>query len=94
MIAACPITTTRTSSRYPGDVPIPKGIGGQTRSGVILCHQVRTLSIERIRRVAGRVDEADIRAAVRRYLARHLGLDIPPAVDGATGIEVFGRAEL
>ena len=95
MLAVCPITAQRVAPRYPNEVPIPVGIGGQTRPGVILCHQVRTISMHRVRapvRSHGSlayVTDPEIRASVRRSLAHHLGLDIPSVDDGATGADVF-----
>lgn len=86
----CPITTAWTSPRYPNEVAIPAGDAGQTADGVIFCHQVRTISLGRIRAdevIAGGgvryVTDPAIRAAVREALGRHLGLDIPPTADGA-----------
>jgi mRNA-degrading endonuclease toxin of MazEF toxin-antitoxin module len=85
MATVLPITAVRGEPRYPGEVVLPAGEAGQVRTGVILCHQVRTIPLDRL---AGRVPDgfvtsATTRAAVRRALAHHLGLDIPAVVDGA-----------
>jgi mRNA-degrading endonuclease toxin of MazEF toxin-antitoxin module len=80
-----PISTVRTEARYPGEVEIQAGEAGQARPGVILCHQVRAIPLERLagRTPDGFVTSAATRAAVRAAMAHHLGLDIPPLVDGA-----------
>jgi len=84
LATVCPITTARAEARYPGDVPIPTGEGGQTRDGVILTSQVRTISLRRVRSAPmGTVMHRGLRHAVRRALAHHLGLDIPAISDGA-----------
>lgn len=84
MATVCPITSARSDARYPGDVPIPSGEAGQTRDGVILTSQVRTVSLRRVRSApVGVVVDAAIRRTVRAALAHHLGLDIPRIVDGA-----------
>jgi mRNA interferase MazF len=84
LMTVCPITAARSEARYPGDVPIPIGEAGQTRAGVILCSQVRTISTRRIRgQPLGIVSEMMIRATVRRAIAHHLGLDVPAVLDGA-----------
>src|SRR5260370_39841257 len=44
LMAVCPITAARPTARYPNEVEIPAGEAGQTEPGVILCHQVRTVS--------------------------------------------------
>ena len=86
MATVCPITTR--PPKYPGEVQIPDGHAGQTRDGLILCHQVRTLDLTRVTtfELGGRVQyvtDRSVRAAIRIALAHQLGLDIPAAADGA-----------
>jgi mRNA interferase MazF len=50
LATVCPMTAARAEARYPGDVPIPTGEGGQTRDGVILTSQVRTISLRKFAR--------------------------------------------
>lgn len=84
LMTVCPITAARSAPRYPGDVPISPGDGGQTKAGVVLCSQPRTVSTARIRgRAMGIVREPAMRTAVRKALTHHLGLDIPARLDGA-----------
>ncbi len=80
-------STTR-APKYPGEVPIPGGYAGQTKDGLVLCHQVRTLDLSRITalELGGRVQfvtDPSIRSAVRAALAHQLGLDIAAALEGA-----------
>ena len=86
MATVCPITTR--PPRYPGEVPIPAGHAGQTKDGLVLTHQVRTVDLRRVSafEIAGRrqlVNDPQVRRAVRSALAHHLGLDVPGAADGA-----------
>lgn len=84
LATVCPITAARSEARYPGDVPIPSGEAGQTRDGVIVTSQVRTISLRRVRSSQlGTVGDRSLRRAVRAALAHHLGLDIPAIADGA-----------
>lgn len=84
LMTVCPITAARTEARYPGDVPIDAGRAGQTRAGVIICSQIRTISTRRIRgQPLGTVGDPVTRAAIRHALAHHLGLDVPAVLDGA-----------
>jgi mRNA-degrading endonuclease toxin of MazEF toxin-antitoxin module len=84
LITVCPITASRTDTRYPGDVTIAVGNAGQTRPGVIICSQVRTISSRRIQgRPLGVVTDIATRSAVREAIAHHLGLDVPAVLDGA-----------
>jgi mRNA-degrading endonuclease toxin of MazEF toxin-antitoxin module len=84
LATVCPITAARSEARYPGDVPIAIGEAGQTRDGVVVTSQVRTISLHRVRSSAlGIVGDRSVRRAVRAALAHHLGLDIPAIADGA-----------
>ena len=84
LATVCPITAARSAARYPGDVPIPSGQAGQTRDGVVMTSQIRTISLRRVRSAPiGVVTDRALRRSVRGALAHHLGLDIPAIADGA-----------
>jgi mRNA interferase MazF len=84
LMTVCPISAARQTSRYPGDVPIAAGDAGQTKAGVIVCGQPRTVSTARVRGpMLGVVRDTVTRTAVRKALTHHLGLDIPARLDGA-----------
>lgn len=84
LATVCPITSARSEPRYPGDVPLRAGHAGQTRDGVILASQVRTISLRQVSSPAvGTVTDSQVRRSVRRALAHHLGLDVPVVADGA-----------
>jgi mRNA-degrading endonuclease toxin of MazEF toxin-antitoxin module len=75
-------------AKYPGEVPIPAGHAGQTKDGLVLVHQVRTIDLRRVTAFELRgepqlVLDSRVRRAVRAALAHHLGLDLPAALDGA-----------
>jgi mRNA-degrading endonuclease toxin of MazEF toxin-antitoxin module len=86
MATVCPITTR--APKYPGEVPIPAGHAGQTRAGLVLCHQIRTIDLGRVSafEIGGTrqiVTDPSVRAAVRSALAHQIGLDLRPEADGA-----------
>jgi mRNA interferase MazF len=86
LATVCPITTR--APKYPGEVPIPDGHAGQTKDGLILVHQLRTIDLRRVTalEIGGAnqfVTSRELRRAVRTALAHQLGLDIPAAADGA-----------
>jgi mRNA interferase MazF len=84
LLTVCPITAARSETRYPGDVAVPAGEAGQTRDGVIVCSQIRTVSARRVRLPPiGYLTDPNRRRHVRRALAHHLGLDVPAVADGA-----------
>jgi len=88
-----PVTSARTSPRFPGYVPIAAGEGG-LRAGVLICSQLRTLSIARLAtaRRRGYVTSPRVRSRVRDALAHHLALDLSPPADGAAGHRRFSTA--
>jgi mRNA interferase MazF len=82
----CPITTR--PPKYPGEIAIPAGHAGQTKDGLVLVHQVRTIDLSRVTAFAidgsvQYVTDSATRAAVRDALAHHLALDLPASSDGA-----------
>lgn len=88
MATVCPVSAREP--KYPGEVQIPAGHAGQTRNAVVLCHQVRTVDLDRVTayELAGRVQyvtDGGIRQAVRVALAHQLGLDIPATADWEQG---------
>lgn len=92
LLTVCPITAARSKPCYPGEIAIPTGEAGQTKDGLILCAQVRTISVRRIRATGilpgggvAYLNNPAIRSAVRTALGHHLGLDIPVLADGAAG---------
>lgn len=91
-MTVCPITAARSTVRYPNEVAIPGGEAGQTKPGVILCHQVRTVSMLRVvgrPEPVGYLTDPGLREQIRMALARHMGLDIPARTDGASGTRSF-----
>jgi mRNA-degrading endonuclease toxin of MazEF toxin-antitoxin module len=87
LATVCPITAARAEPRYPAEVAIPVVEAGQTKPGVVMTSQVRTISLERVRSSPlGVVTQPAIRRSVRSALAHHLGLDIPAIGDGAVAV--------
>lgn len=86
MATVCPISAR--PPRYPGEVALPRGRAGQTKDAVVLCHQLRTVDLERVASfevggVAQILTDPLIRGQVRAAIAHHLGLDIRTPLDGA-----------
>lgn len=86
MATVCPISAR--PPRYPGEVALPRGHAGQTEDAVILCHQLRTVDLARVRAyeiggTAQVLSDPLIRGQVRAAIAHQLGLDIRTPLDGA-----------
>ncbi len=87
----CPITAARDKAERYGEVEIPVGEAGQTKPGVILCFQVRVVSV--LRFIPGQspayLSDPGIRTRVRIALAMFAGLDMPGFKDGASVDDYF-----
>jgi len=86
MATVCPLSAR--APRYPAEVAIPAGHAGQTLDASILCHQLRAIDLRRVSalEIGGQqqvVTDTGVRSAVRRALARQLGLDLTAGLDGA-----------
>jgi mRNA interferase MazF len=86
MATVCPISAREP--RYPGEVAIPRGHAGQTKDAVVLCHQLRTVDLQRVTsfevgNAVQYVMDPEIRQRIRAAIAHQLGLDLRGALDGA-----------
>lgn len=92
LVLACPITAARPEAQRLGEVAIPVGEAGQTKPGVILCFQARTMSLLRVERSQRPhyLTDPKIRGQVRAALAMFAGLDAPGLEDGADVDDYFG----
>ena len=96
MMSVCPITAAHTQPRNALEIPISAGQAGQTKDGLILVHQLRTLSILRAADMLDRsaqvrtLTDPGLRAEVRQALSIQLGLDVPGVEDGALTNDRYG----
>jgi mRNA interferase MazF len=72
-VTVLPLTTTRRA-RYPAEVVLPAGVAGQPMESIVMAHQIRTISKQRLGHVHGQLADAALRKAVREALAEHLDL--------------------
>ena len=74
-VVVVPLSTSAAQARRgPTAVPIPAGVGGLTKDGVALCHQVTTLDRAKLQRRLGSLPEEHV-AAVNDGLKA--ALDLP-----------------
>lgn len=73
-VTVLPFTTT-ARSLYPSEATLPANAAGQPRDSIVMAHQIRTISKQRLGRVYGHLVDASLREAVRTALLEHLGLD-------------------
>ncbi|MFN2568010.1 MAG: type II toxin-antitoxin system PemK/MazF family toxin [Candidatus Dormibacteria bacterium] len=96
LFTVLPITASRQTARWPGDIPVPSTTGRLTRPSVIIGSQPRTVARERLTPRSLRPETGDyltdplVRRQVRQVLAHQLGLDLRPGLDGAAEAETPG----
>jgi mRNA interferase MazF len=70
-----PLTTWRKGRRvYPTEVLLPAGTGGLQAPSLVLAHQVRTLSAQRLSPAIGSIGDSTQRAQVGKALSLWLDL--------------------
>lgn len=76
VVTALPLTSLRKGRRiYPNEVLLPAGTAGLDRESVVMAHQIRTLSKRRLGALLGRIDDQELRAAVRAAVRVQLDLE-------------------
>lgn len=69
-----PLTSTERSL-YPSEVRLSKNAAGQPADSIVMAHQIRTISKDRLGRVIGQLDDPRLQDAVRDAIREHLDLD-------------------
>lgn len=73
-ITVLPLTSTRRRL-YPSEVLLGAGIAGQPRESIILAHQIRTISKERLGKRLGHLNDLQVQKEVNAAVKEHLELD-------------------
>jgi mRNA interferase MazF len=87
LMTALPLTTWKKGRRvYPTEVLIPAGTAGLPAASLVLAHQVRTISAQRLSSALGALGDPILREQVSRALRLWLDLerteDHPPGQRG------------
>ena len=70
-----PITSLKKGRRiYPNEVLLPKGIGGLSTDSIILAHQIRTISKQRLGKLLGNVNDNLTQESIAQAMRVHLNL--------------------
>ena len=72
-VTILPLTSTQRRL-YPSEIYLPKGKAGQPLDSIIMAHQVRTISKQRLRRLLGYLEDNQLRHAVHGAVKEHLEL--------------------
>ena len=73
-VTILPLTSTKRRL-YPSEIPLPEGKAGQPLASIIMAHQIRTISKQRLGRLLGYLDDAQLQNEVHRAIKEHLDLE-------------------
>lgn len=73
ILTVLPLSSTRRRL-YPAEVILKRGVAGQPVDSIVMAHQIRTISKDRVAGAIGHLSEPSIREQVRRALKEHLDL--------------------
>lgn len=75
LAAVLPLSTWREGRKvYPTEVRLAAGVGGLPSASLVLAHQVRTVSAERLSVPFGRIESPELQARIEKALALWLDL--------------------
>jgi mRNA interferase MazF len=75
VVTILPITSLKKGRRiYPNEVLITKGLAGITADSLILAHQIRTISKDRLTQFLGSVRDPELQRAIGQAMRIHLNL--------------------
>jgi len=73
-VTVLPLTSTKRRL-YPSEVLLPEGKAGQPLDSIIMAHQIRTISKQRLERLLGYLDDTKFRHEVHRAIKEHLDME-------------------
>jgi mRNA interferase MazF len=73
-VTVLPLTSTKRRL-YPSEVLLPQGKAGQPMDSIIMAHQIRTISKQRLKNVVGYLQAQDLKDDVCSAIKEHLDLD-------------------
>lgn len=73
-VTVLPLTSTRRRL-YPSEVLLAAGIAGQPLESIIMTHQIRTISKQRLGKRLGHIDDLQVQKEVNAAVKEHLELD-------------------
>lgn len=73
-VTVLPLTSTKRRL-YPSEVSLPQGKAGQPLDSIIMAHQIRTISKQRLKGLLDYLEDPQLRGDVCAAIKEHLDLD-------------------
>jgi mRNA interferase MazF len=73
-VTVLPLTSTQRHL-YPSEILLIKGKAGQPVESIIMAHQIRTISKQRLGRLMGYIDDPRLQQEIHKAIKEHLDMD-------------------
>jgi mRNA interferase MazF len=73
-VTVLPLTSTQRRL-YPSEILLPERKAGQPLESIVMAHQIRTISKQRLRRLLGYLDDAQLRHEIHGAIKEHLDME-------------------
>ena len=75
VVTILPLTSLKEGRRvYPNEVLVSTGTGNLSRDSIVLAHQIRTISKQRLGEAIGTISESSIQDSIKEAIRVHLDL--------------------
>ena len=74
IVTVLPLTSTQRRL-YPSEVFLPQGKAGQPLNSIVMAHQIRTISKQRLKGLLGYLEDQQLRDEVCVAIKEHLDID-------------------
>ncbi|MBM3120484.1 MAG: type II toxin-antitoxin system PemK/MazF family toxin [Chloroflexi bacterium] len=72
-VTVLPMTSTQRRL-YPSEILLLEGKAGQPLKSIVMAHQIRTISKQRLGKVVGYLDDIQLRHEIHRAIKEHLDM--------------------
>jgi mRNA interferase MazF len=73
-ITVLPLTSTKRRL-YPSEIHLPEGKAGQSLESIVMAHQIRTISKQRLGKLFGFLNDTRLRHEIHRAIKEHLDIE-------------------
>ena len=73
-LTVLPLTSTQRRL-YPSEVLLPSKVAGQPLDSIVMAHQIRTISKQRLGKVLGHLNDTTLRSEISEAMKEHLDID-------------------
>jgi mRNA interferase MazF len=73
-VTVLPLTSTKRRL-YPSEILLPEGTAGQSLDSIVMAHQIRTISKQRLGKLLGFLDDTHFQHEIQRAIKEHLDME-------------------